>query len=158
MTRPTPPIMTTTRNRLKFISSPGRKTTNRKVRGACASDVASVQCERSISLLFFLKKKIWVDICPLCGAIDSVVFGVLTSALGFKARVDSLTCILCCLCPTDSLRSPLVQHLLTSWLPSPFNLHTLVGWSAGLDLILPPSPRVNKTLGLIHIDLKRTRD
>ena len=39
----------------------------------------------------------------------------MTSALDFKARVDSLTSVLCCLCATESSDSPLVQYLLTSW-------------------------------------------
>ena len=39
------------------------------------------------------------------------LFGLLvTSALGFEA-----TCVLFCLCATDSSDSPLVQHLLTYW-------------------------------------------
>ena len=37
---------------------------------------------------------------------------LVTSALGFKTRVDSLTYVLCCL---DSSDLPMVQHLLTSW-------------------------------------------
>ena len=41
-------------------------------------------------------------------------FGLLlTSALGFKAMVDSLACTLPHLCTTDSSDSPLVWHLLT---------------------------------------------
>ena len=43
-------------------------------------------------------------------------FGLLvTSALGFKARVDFLACMLRSLCVTDST---LVRHLLTSWWPA----------------------------------------
>ena len=39
-------------------------------------------------------------------------FGLLvTSALGFKTRVDSLACVLPRLCTTDSSDSPLVWHL-----------------------------------------------
>ena len=55
---------------------------------------------------FFLE-----DMSLLCWAC----FGLLvTSFLGFKARVDPLACMLCCLCTTESSDSPLVQHLLTS--------------------------------------------
>ena len=43
-------------------------------------------------------------------------FGFLVmSALGFKARVDFLTCLVHHLCTTDSSDSPVVQYLLTSW-------------------------------------------
>ena len=38
----------------------------------------------------------------------------MTSALGFKARVDP---VLCHLCTTESSDLPLMQHLLTSWRP-----------------------------------------
>ena len=41
-----------------------------------------------------------------------------TSALGFKARVDSLAHMRCYLCATDSSYSPLVQHFLASWQPA----------------------------------------
>ena len=42
-------------------------------------------------------------------------FGLLVmSALGFKARVDPLACMLCC-CAMKSSDSLLVQHLLTCW-------------------------------------------
>ena len=45
-------------------------------------------------------------------------FGPLvTSVLGFKARVDPFTCALCHLCATESSDLPLKQHLLTSWRP-----------------------------------------
>ena len=40
------------------------------------------------------------------------------SALDFKARVDPFTCMLCCLCARESLDSPTVWHLLTSWQPA----------------------------------------
>ena len=43
-------------------------------------------------------------------------YGLLvTFALGFKSRVDTLACMLCCPCAMDSSESLLVQHLLTSW-------------------------------------------
>ena len=43
-------------------------------------------------------------------------FGLLvTSALCFKARVYSLSCVLRCLCAICSSHSPLVRHLLTSF-------------------------------------------
>ena len=43
-------------------------------------------------------------------------FGLLvTSRLGFKARVDSLACMVWRLHATVSSESPLVRHLLTSW-------------------------------------------
>ena len=44
-----------------------------------------------------------------------ILFGLLVmSALGFKAEVDLLTCVLYLRCATDSSYSPLVRHLLTS--------------------------------------------
>ena len=62
---------------------------------------------------YILKKE---GISPFCGATDIPVFGLLaTSVLGFKARVDTFACLLCCLHTMDSSDSPLVQHLLTSW-------------------------------------------
>ena len=46
-------------------------------------------------------------------------FGLLmTFALGFKARVDFLACMLHYLCAIESSDSPLVQQLLTSWQPA----------------------------------------
>ena len=52
------------------------------------------------------------------------------SALGFNTRMDSLTCMIRCLCATDSWDSPLVRHQLTSrrsaWRPSHFDPHTLL--------------------------------
>ena len=54
-----------------------------------------------------------------CGGHWYSCFGnLVTSALDFKARVDPLTCMLHCLCTVESLVSPLVRHLLTSWRPS----------------------------------------
>ena len=73
-------------------------------------------------------------------------FGLLmTSALGFKARVDSLTCMLCHLHTMDSLDSPLVPHLLTSWWVActwAASIHVLVlehwwGLSPGSSMLLP---------------------
>ena len=46
-------------------------------------------------------------------------FGLLvTSSLGFKARLDSLACVLCRLPAIFSSDSPLMRHLLTSWQPA----------------------------------------
>ena len=46
-------------------------------------------------------------------------FGLLvTSALDFKARVDSPVCVLHYLCQTESSDSPLVSQLLTPWWPA----------------------------------------
>ena len=46
-------------------------------------------------------------------------FGLLvTSAMGFKARVCSIVCMLHCLHAMNSSDSPLAQHLLTSWQPA----------------------------------------
>ena len=55
---------------------------------------------------FFVGHKsfLWGHWCPCFGLL-------VTSALGFKARVDSLACVLPRLCTTDSSDSPLVQHL-----------------------------------------------
>ena len=56
--------------------------------------------------------------CFLWGHLNPC-FGLLVmSPLGFKARVDLLSCVLRCLCITDSPDSLLVQHLLTSWPPA----------------------------------------
>ena len=67
--------------------------------------------------MYFLKKKL-EDFGPSCGGHRYSYFGLLmTSALGSKARVDSLACMLCRPRATDSTDSSLVQHLLTSWRP-----------------------------------------
>ena len=61
----------------------------------------------------------------------------MTSALGFKARVDSFTSMICYLHTTDSSDSSLVQHLLTSWWPawslSCFDPHTCIQALLGLE-------------------------
>ena len=57
------------------------------------------------------KSFFWDHWYPCCGLL-------VMSALGFKARMDSLVCILCHLHETDSSDSPLVRHLLTSWQPA----------------------------------------
>ena len=48
--------------------------------------------------------------------------------VGFQNQGESLACMLCCLCATESPDSPLVRDLLTSrwptWQPSCFNPHT----------------------------------
>ena len=52
-------------------------------------------------------------------ATDTSNFGLLvTSALAFKARVDPIACMPCCLHVTNSSNSPLVQHLLTFCCPA----------------------------------------
>ena len=71
-------------------------------------------------------------------------FGLLVvSNLGFKARVDSLACVLYQLCATDSTDSLLVWHLLTSWQPAwqlnHFNPHTCEQALVGIESsMLPP--------------------
>ena len=42
----------------------------------------------------------------------------MTSALSSNARLDPIACVLCHLHATESLDSPLVRHLLTSWQPA----------------------------------------
>ena len=70
--------------------------------------------DHNFNLLFF--KKFLQDTSPFCGATDTPVFGFWWRLpLSFKARVDSLICVLPHLHTTDSSDSPLVQHLLTSW-------------------------------------------
>ena len=52
------------------------------------------------------------DIRLFRGATDTLVFGLpVMSALGFKATVDPLACMLSRLLTTDSSDSPLVRHL-----------------------------------------------
>ena len=66
------------------------------------------------------------------------------SAMGFKARVNSLSCVLHHLHATDFSHSPLVSHLLTSWWPTwPLKcfIHVLAyrhqwGWSPGSSILL----------------------
>ena len=48
----------------------------------------------------------WLNCHPCFGRL-------VMSALGLKARMDSLICVLCCLNTMDSSDSPLVQHQLT---------------------------------------------
>ena len=62
--------------------------------------------------------KILEDISPFCGATDTRFGPLVTTALCFKARVDSLTGLLHHLCAMHSSDSPLVRHLLTSWRPT----------------------------------------
>ena len=64
----------------------------------------------------YLFKIILVDICPFLWGHCYPCFGLLViSSLDFKARVDSFTSMLHCLCAMDFTESSLVQHLLTSW-------------------------------------------
>ena len=62
---------------------------------------------------------------------------LVTSALGFKTRVDSFACMLCHLCAIGSSDTPLVWHLLTSWYPawwlSYFDPHTCIQVLVGLE-------------------------
>ena len=46
------------------------------------------------------------------------------SVLGFKARVDHLTCMLSHLCAIESSDSPLVQHPLAYWWPAWQPIHS----------------------------------
>ena len=60
------------------------------------------------------------------------------SMLGFKARAEPLTYVLCHLCVVNSSDSPVVSHLLTSWLPAvsiPILAHptVLVGLESGSE-------------------------
>ena len=63
------------------------------------------------------------------------------SALGFKAKVDSVACMFHCLPTMNSSDSPLVRHLLTSWQPtwqpSRF-IHVLASISTYINHILKP--------------------
>ena len=68
--------------------------------------------------LWKLKKKFLEDISPFWGTTD-------TPALDFWWRLSRLlkpgwifTCMLGCLCATESSDSPLMWHLLTSWQPA----------------------------------------
>ena len=80
---------------------------------------------------FFLNLE---DISPFCKVTDTR-FGLLVtdkvrvSALGLKAIVDPLACMLRCLRVMKFSDSPLVRHLLTpsrpAWWPSRFDLHIL---------------------------------
>ena len=90
------------------------------------SDLMSLQKPFS----FFFKKKfgghqsfLWGHWYPCFGLL-------VTSWLGFKARVGPLACMLCCLCFMDSSDSPLVN---TCWLLG--NQHD--GWA-----IFNPSPPI----------------
>ena len=64
------------------------------------------------------------------------------SALGFKAWMDFLACMLSCLCTTDSSDSPLVWHLLTVWgqhgsqaflIHAPANMSASIGGCSGFE-------------------------
>ena len=76
--------------------------------------VSGTSDKNSNKVLFLMKifggykSFLWSHWCPCFGLL-------VPSALGFKAIVNSLICILCCLCTTDSSDSPMVRHLLTSW-------------------------------------------
>ena len=75
--------------------------------------------KRFLFLKFFLK-----DISPFYGVADSHYGHLVTSLV----RMDSLACMLCHLCTTDSLDSPLVLHLLTfsgQHGSRTFSIHTL---------------------------------
>ena len=65
-------------------------------------------------LLLFLKTNVWN--CPFLWGHWYPCFGLLViSVLGFKTRVDFLTCMLHHLQTMDSVDSPLVSHLVLSW-------------------------------------------
>ena len=94
-----------------------------------------------LSFFWGHKSFFWDHRYPCCGR-------VVMSALCFKAKVDSLVCILCHLHETDSLDSSLVRHLLTSWQPAwqlSCFIYILVfkhwwGSSLGSSMALPPPP------------------
>ena len=75
---------------------------------------------------------LWGNLCPCIGLL-------VTSPLGFKARVDTFACMLCCLCAMESSDSHLVWHLLTSWQPAwqpshpPILANNHWGWGGGLS-------------------------
>ena len=73
------------------------------------------------TLYLFFKNFFLKDLSPFCGATHILVFGLqVMSALGFKAKIDPLACMLRCLHAVDSSDSTLVRHLLTSCRPSRF--------------------------------------
>ena len=53
---------------------------------------------------------------------------LVTSALGFKTGVDPPTCVLHCVHAMESWDSPLVWHLLTSWVPTWRPSHFATSW------------------------------
>ena len=66
-------------------------------------------CAERENSYHFIFLKILEDISPLCGDTDTPVFGLLmTSALGFKARMDPLVCMVCYLYAMDSSKTSLV--------------------------------------------------
>ena len=62
----------------------------------------------------FFKKKIWRTSVFLWGHWYPCFGLLVTSALGFKPKLDPLACVLCCLHATESSDLPLVRYLLTS--------------------------------------------
>ena len=83
----------------------------------------SILSVRPVDNSFYVFSIKFLDVNLICGATDMV-----TSALGFKARVDTLACMPRCPCPMNSSDSNLVQHLVTfwqsAWQPSYFDPHT----------------------------------
>ena len=57
----------------------------------------------------------WRTSVHFVGPLTPLFQILVMSALGFKARVYSLACVLCCLGARETSDSPLVQHQLTSW-------------------------------------------
>ena len=64
---------------------------------------------------YCLIKKIWRTSVLFLGPLIVLFWTLVTSAQGFKARVDSLACMLRHLYAMESSDSSLVWHLLTSW-------------------------------------------
>ena len=85
-----------------------------EVWGFCTKSIRAIRSQKFVFLNRFLQsktKRFGGHKCFLWGHCFALL---VTSVLGFKARLDFLACTLCCLCATDSSDSPLVQHLMTS--------------------------------------------
>ena len=113
-----------------------------------------------VKMIFF--SKFLEDISPFCGATDTTCFGLLvTFAIGFKARVDPLACMLCCLHATESSDSPLVWHLLTSWLLSrshPCTCEQALDWDL-LGVQCSPGRRsTDWAMNLIFVSVEQIKD
>ena len=98
---------------------------------------------KSYFLLFF-KKKLKIRI-PFCGPLIPLSWTFGDVCPGLQSRSRSLTCTLHLLYAMDSLDSPLLWHLLTSWWPSYFQsmyLHVYKHWWGS---------RLGSSMPLLHI-------
>ena len=94
--------------------------TGSEVWGFCTKLIRAVRSQKCVFLNRSLQSRTLLSKnCQHCSSFSFLwgyCFGLLvTFALGYKARVDSLACMPRCLCATDST---LVRHLLTSWWPA----------------------------------------